>query len=331
MTNYSAELSRVENLIKQNFYTSAVLKSFQVLELGFKDLYKSLELFLESNGKNKDWEQLHIDFKKGRSESFNFPRAGFGSMLLFARHTKFWNHIREMCDSNLRFVRMVNWEHIRIIRNNVTHQGGDISRTDALEILFWSKIFLYESGLIKGKKNPIPEVLDTDCSSCNHTISLGWNYCPHCGTNTKTKCPSCNRAVNNNNKVCPHCDYTIIKMIEITEVRLQYKSYAEAIWADWIVTPLEKEWLKQKRLQLGLNLDEAEEIEKSVIPSNYFVFSEIIEATQVDGKIDKYEREFLHKKAQQLNIPPEIATNLINATSSLKQQKTAVRRLIAMF
>lgn len=330
MVNYTSELSRIENLIKQSYYTSSVLKSFQILELGLKDLYKQLESFLLSGNKGREWDQLHIDFQRNRSAEFDFPRAGFGSMLLFAKHTKFWDYLREMCESNFRFVRMVNWERIRIIRNTVTHEGKQVSRTDALEILFWSKIFLYESGLIEGKKDPVPEVLDTECNTCSYTISLNWNFCPNCGDSTKSNCPSCNRSVSNKHKVCPHCDFVIIKLDEQSEAKEKYKAYAEAIWADWIVTPLEREWIKQKRLELGLNLNDAEAIEKSVIPSNYFIFSEIIEATQVDGRIDKFEKEFLIKKANQLEIPIEIAKNLISACSNKRHQKSVVNKLMAL-
>lgn len=225
---------------------------------------------------------------------------------------------------------MVNWEHVRILRNKVTHEGLQVTRTDALEMLFWSKVFLYESGLVQGRKDPIPEVLDTECTKCHHTISLSWNFCPHCGDPTHNACPSCNRDVNHSQKVCPHCDYVIIKIEKNDKSKKQYKAYAEAVWADWVVTPLEREWLKQKRLELGLTMDEAEFIEMKVTPKNYYLFSEIIDATKVDGKIDKYEKEFLQKKAIQLEVPLEVANNLINAASSFRTQKSSLKRLMAM-
>lgn len=330
MVNYSSELKRVESLVKQNYYPSAVLKSFQLVEFGLKDLYKKLELYFEGTDRNHLWKELHQDFFRARKEEFIFEKAGFGSMLLLAKSTKFWDYMREMCESNLRFVRMVNWEHVRVLRNKVTHEGFQVSRSDALEMLFWSKVFLFESGLVQGRKDLITEVLDTDCIKCDFTISLSWNFCPHCGDPTHNACPSCNRDVNHSQKVCPHCDYVIVRIEKNSEEKKKYKAYAEAVWADWVVTPLEREWLKQKRLELGLTMDESETIEMQVIPKNYYLFSEIIEATKVDGKIDKFEKEFLQKKAVQLNVPMEVAYNLINAASNFRAQKSSLRKLIAM-
>jgi hypothetical protein len=227
---------------------------------------------------------------------------------------------------------MVNWEHIRKLRNSIIHDHFEASRFDALEILFWTKVFLYESGLIEGKKNPIPEILDTECTHCETTMSLNWNYCPECGMSAKNNCPVCSQIIHQNHRVCIHCDAVVISTnnSKRTSEKKIYKSYAEAVWADWVVTPLEREWLQQKRLELGLTLDMAQEIELEVIPKNYFMFMEVIEATKVDGKIDRYEKEFLMKKAEKYLIPDDIAENLIKAASNIRNQKTAMKRVLNM-
>lgn len=332
MIDYLGDLKKVESLVKQKYYPSAMMRSSKLVELGLKDLYRNLEKYLELNDKLDSWERMHVEFVKLRKEQFEFKKASLGSLLIFARFTSFWDYVREMCDSNLRFVKMVDWEQIRKIRNSITHDHSDPTRYDALEMLFWTKVFLYETGLIEGKKNPIPEILDTECSHCDTTMSLNWNFCPECGKSAKRNCPVCSQITHQNHKVCPHCDSEIIlsgNKIKSSERNI-YKSYAEAVWADWVVTPLEREWLQQKRLELGLTLDIAQEIEMEVIPKNYFMFMEVIDATKVDGKIDRYEREFLLKKAEKYKIPLEVAESLIKGASNNRSQKTSIKRLLDM-
>lgn len=94
------------------------------------------------------------------------------------------------------------------------------------------------------------------------------------------------------------------------------------------MTSLERQWLQQKRLELGITIEQAEIIELQVIPKNYFLFSEIIEATRVDGKIDKLEKEFLKEKARKLDIPIEVADNLIKEASNFRLPKSAMSRLL---
>jgi len=332
MTNYFEDLRKIENLVKQKFYPSAMMRSVKLVELGLKDLYKNLEVYLEQNGKSDSWEKMHVDFVKLKKEQFEFKNASLGSLVIFARYTSFWEHIKEMCDSNLRFVKMVNWEHIRKLRNIIVHDNIEASRFDALEMLFWTKVFLYESGLIAGKKNPIPEILDTECAHCNTTMSLNWNFCPECGMSAKVVCPVCSQITHHNHKVCIHCDTIIIASDskKWTAERKIYKSYAEAVWADWVVTPIEREWLQQKRLELGLTLDLAQEIELEVIPKNYFMFMEIIDATKVDGRIDRYEKEFLAKKAEKYLIPNAVAQQLIKAASTNTPKKTSMKRVMEL-
>ncbi|WP_373492579.1 zinc ribbon domain-containing protein [Aquiflexum sp.] len=332
MTNYFEDLRKIENLVKQKYYPSSMMRSVKLIELGLKELYKNLEEYLEQNGKSDGWEKMHVDFFRLKKEQFEFQNASLGSLVIFARYTSFWDHVKEMCDSNLRFVKMVNWEHIRKLRNIIVHDDFEASRFDALEMLFWTKVFLYESGLISGKKNPIPEILDTECAHCETTMSLSWNYCPECGKSARSVCPACSQITHHNHRVCFHCDSVIIPSDYKggSAERKIYKSYAEAVWADWVVTPIEREWLQQKRLELGLTLDQAQEIELEVIPKNYFMFMEIIDATKVDGSIDRYEREFLAKKAEKYSIPKEVAQQLIKAASSNRSQKTSIKRIMEL-
>lgn len=328
MDKYKEELSRIEALISQRFYPAATIKSFKAVESGLKDLYRKLDVHLKDKNRSDLWVKLHEDFEKAKGAKFDINRASLGSMISFARHTKYWILVREMCDSNLRFVRMINWEQIRRLRNRVTHEDVHVSREDALEIRFWSKVFLYESGLAIGPKDPIPEVLESDCSHCNYKISLSWNFCPSCGDNTKKGCPVCGKENHRTNKVCRHCDIILIEKESNQEEYKLYKSYAEAVWADWVVTPLERKWLEEKRLSIGITLEKAEQIELEVIPKNYLLFSEIIEATRVDGKIDKYEKEYLRRKAKELSIPDQIAESLIKEASKFKVQKSAADKLL---
>jgi predicted RNA-binding Zn-ribbon protein involved in translation (DUF1610 family) len=43
------------------------------------------------------------------------------------------------------------------------------------------------------------------CSGCGESISPGYTFCPHCGTQLQASCPSCHKPISSNWIVCPHC------------------------------------------------------------------------------------------------------------------------------
>lgn len=326
MNDYFQELRKAQGHFHKRFYPTAIRECGSIIETGLKELYRNLEQFLEEHGRALDLEDMHAEFENTKNEPFQFDRATLGSMLLFANKTRFWEHLKNMCESNLSFIPMINWYQVRHLRNESTHGRKILGRSDALEMLFYTKVFLYDCGLIEGISQADPEILDAHCLNCDFKINQEWNYCPSCGHAVDHYCHNCGRKLSPAYRICPHCDSQRMCRADVREAESIYRRYAEAVWADWEVTPMERKWLQTKRLELGLSPKEAEKVENQVIPKNYNQFLNLVAATNLDGVIDDDEEYFLTEKAKELGIAIEAAQKIIN--SSRKESNKIRKNLL---
>ncbi|MCA1764396.1 MAG: zinc ribbon domain-containing protein [Flavobacteriales bacterium] len=316
MEDYIKELRQAQHHFRHKFYSTSIYECGRIIECGMKDLYVDLEAYLEKEGLSQEFESMRQQFANRRrdKEEFNYEKATLGSMILFARYSGFWDKLKSMCESNLSFLKMVNWSRVRKLRNDSAHNQDIFGRNEALEMLFYTKVFLYDCGLIEGMNHAAPEILDAHCAKCDFKISHQWNFCPNCSAEISKQCHNCDRALMAGHRICPHCDAPQPGTTNRDESVKTYKKYAEAVWADWEVTPLERSWLDNKRLELGINPEEAEKIETTVIPKNYHHFQNLIQAVNIDGVIDSDEEQFLMNKADHLEITQDIATKMISSS-----------------
>jgi hypothetical protein len=323
MKDYFKELKQAQNHFHNKFYPTSISECGRIIEVGLKQLYTDLESHLRQQESELSFEKMKTEFEVAKGVSFEFDKATLGSMLLFTRHTDFWNQLKNMCESNLSFLRMVNWGRVRYLRNHSTHSSEVMGKSDALEMLFYTKVFLYDCGLIQGMEHAAPEILDAHCMYCDFKINQDWRFCPSCGTNVQQNCENCGRNILSNHRICPHCDNVHLCKTDLKEAVQTYKRYAEAVWADWEVTPMERKWLLSKRLELGISPEEAEMVETSVIPKHYYHFLNLVDATNIDGIIDDDEVLFLMDKAGNLGISEDAANKIIRSSrnESKKIQK----------
>lgn len=328
MEDYNQELRQAQHHFKHKFYSTSIYECGRIIECGMKDLYSDLKEYLDEQGLGAEFEDMRIKFSKrgkNKMEEFNYQHATLGGMILFARYSGFWDKLKSMCESNLSFLKMINWARVRQLRNDSAHNQEIFGRNEALEMLFYTKVFLYDCGLIEGMSHAAPEILDAHCTKCDFKISQQWNFCPNCSAEISRQCHNCNRALLAGHRICPYCDAHQPGISNHDESAKTYKKYAEAVWADWEVTPLERSWLDNKRLELGLKPEEAEKIEITVIPKNYHHFQNLIQAVNIDGVIDNDEEQFLMDKADHLEITEDIAIKMI--TSSKKAGKKIKKSL----
>lgn len=312
MNDFLQHLSRIQREFQNAHYEACIRECGSAMERGLRLLYTSLKDFLGEQEMGDKWTAMHEEYINSRNQEFNFQRGGFGGMIMFAVVTNFWENVRMMCTSNLSFLPMINWYRARELRNNAVHQIGSFSKNDAMEMIFYTKVFLYDCELIEGVVSPAPMILGVSCLNCNQSIDRSWNYCPFCATKIVQSCVNCHRELDPSHRICPSCDTQRLCGIDQTAAEKNYLSYCKAVWADFVVTPAERQWLNAQRLELGLTLDKADEIERRVIPKHYHTFMMLIEAVNIDGKIDTIEEAFLISKADEFGIPKDIATNLIS-------------------
>lgn len=312
MSKYPESLRKAQKHLKDHFYESAIMECGRIIETGLKQLYHDLEKYCVEQGLEKSFNDLLQDFFQKRKEDFDIRKAGLGGMILIANHRGFWIVVKRMCDSNLSFIPMINWHRVRELRNKSAHNIGLHDRNESVEMLFYTKVFLYDTGLIDSGENPTPNILDLHCLHCHGAINRDFHYCPQCGNHLEYHCHGCGKNLLPQHRICPHCDTRRMEPGNGDEATDTYRKYAEAVWADWEVTPGEKEWLAQKRLELGLNPEEAARIETSIIPKNYHDFMTLIEVVNLDGVIDDDERFFLLMKAEEMGLTERTAERLIN-------------------
>lgn len=329
MSIYLRHLSKIQNEYRNKDYDACVRECGSAMEKGLRELYLSLQKHLQEQQMEEKWDALHNEFREKREADFNFDSAGFGGLIMFSQVTSFWDKIRIMCTSNLSFLNMINWYRARMLRNNTVHHRIKSTKNDATEMMFYAKVFMYDCELIDGMVSPAPMILGARCLECNESINREWNFCPHCAAKIIQPCVKCHRELDPAHRICPYCDTQRVCGVNHSESEQKYRAFAEAVWADYEVTPGERQWLNGKRLEMGLTLERANAIEKQVIPPHYHTFMTIIEAVNIDGVIDRAEREFLLMKAEEFNISLEVARKLIaSAKGSPARIRRGIRRRI---
>lgn len=329
MPDYQKRLHDAQEQLRQRFYSAAIRECGVIIETGLKQLYHRLDEHCRTNGMADTFSALRLEFFRERKEDFQVHRAGLGGMLLFANRTRFWTVVKTICDSNLSFIRMIQWQRVRVLRNDHAHGKAKPVRNDAVEMMFYTKVFLYDCGFIEGVERLEPDVSNLNCPHCKFSIQSGYRYCPGCGEYLVRSCHECRKKLEPNHNICPHCDTMCPGAAEDHEARDIFRRYAEAVWADWEVTPAEKEWLGKKRLELGLSPEEAERIETSIIPKNYHQFMRLIEAVILDDKIDTDEHQFLLRNADELGLSRKTAEKLIQNAKN-NQTKRVRKKLLGL-
>lgn len=84
-------------------------------------------------------------------------------------------------------------------------------------------------------------------------------------------------------------------------------------YIDHVVTYRERLALNQKRLELGLNVEEAELIEAECAPPGVMEYLHLAEFALADGTIDEKERSYLNRMREKLNIQDEVAREIEQA------------------
>ncbi len=329
MSDYPNHLRKAQKHLSDHFYESAIMECGRILESGLKQLYRDLEEYCVQKGLQEEFKKLQHDFFRKRKKDFDIRKAGLGGMILFSEHKKFWVIVKRMCDSNLSFMPMINWTRVRELRNKSTHNIGIHDRNESVEMMFYTKVFLFDTGLMDTGANPTPDLLDLRCLHCQGAVNRDFHFCPQCGKHLEHHCHGCGKQLLPQHRICPHCDMKRMKPENQNKATDTYRKYAEAVWADWEVTPGEKEWLEQKRLELGLSPEEADRIEISIIPKNYHDFMNLIEAVNLDGVIDDDERIFLLARAEEMGLTEMTAERLID--NAQNQTKRIRKRLLGVW
>ena len=312
MIDYKYEIEETTKLLEKRSYNAIISRCGWMLEQGLKALYSQQVVFFNSEKMPSSTIEEYESFKAiidAEFLHFKLNAITLGGLIKLFHLTRMFSLIENRLDTRLTFSKQINWRKLKNIRNNITHDNYNASREQAMDFLHYAKVFLHETKLIDEISYPTGEYR---CHECANLIEKEWSFCPHCGMNLAKYCKKCNTELKQHWSICPECK-TPRSGIVISDPKIIFAQYCEAVWADGVLTRDEKVFLDQKREELGLELEEAYESEMNFAPRNAIRFRDIVEATLIDGVIDDNEKEYLRIKVKELKLSETMANAIFNA------------------
>ncbi|MBI1755066.1 hypothetical protein HY250_02190 [Candidatus Azambacteria bacterium] len=89
---------------------------------------------------------------------------------------------------------------IQILKSIITYAGMLLTI-----VLFGGAVYLLQRKIFNPARVALRYLRDKRCPSCQFSLELSKNFCPHCGEQILEKCPKCHSARFIRMAVCPHC------------------------------------------------------------------------------------------------------------------------------
>jgi RNA polymerase subunit RPABC4/transcription elongation factor Spt4 len=182
-------------------------------------------------------------------------------------------------------------------------------------MLIWLKVFLYDCELAGEARFVLPVKKKVKnpkyCGECNAKTKSDWHFCPYCGKAFLPICSACRRPLESSWKICPYCEHPVNNDSSVLSASItEYTCACRGAWMDGIINQRERHILDKMRIQLGIPLDVAREVEKSCAPQSTLQYYCCVEAVDVDGVITEEERRFLDSKIDELKIDRWVAEEI---------------------
>jgi len=314
--DYSVEIKRIESYLVDRNYTTVVKDVGWLFEMALKDLYIQQISFFKRNSENVIISSEYSKFKTKRDEMFPdfiINRATFAQISYLFHQSQFNALIELRINNPLTFSNKIPWKDIRELRNLVTHKKQKVTRKEAIKFINYIATYIKETHL----NETLIIIGEIKCFSCNQLVNKNWKYCPSCGANLSNSCSKCGTKLNTSWKICPECQ-TPRSGVKVEKPGIVYKYYCQAVWSDGYLNNDENNFLKLKRLELGLSEDFAEKIENKFAPINALRFRDYVEACLIDEVIDENEKTNLRNKTDDLNLSHSLANSIYLACINSK-------------
>jgi len=317
---YEQELQTIENKLLHHKWAFCISGCLGQFEKSLTQLLKGLYVSLPAN-ENRT-EILAIGEALDEQEVLSFDELGLASLVSIYRNANIFSELRKQLTSSLQTVKEVDWEHVLAILKATQQKKRVSSRQTDAEMMFqWLKILLYDCELV-GEHRNVPTIPEEDpalqeCLGCGHSLQRTWHYCPICGISVILICEKCRRRLEPDYKRCPYCEEPVHRRagrpLSGKERALdEYRILCKGAYLDDIVNKQERRLLEQKRLELGLSIEESEGIERDCAPRSIWEFTRLVQGALVDYKISEREKEFLESKRCDLAIDSDNAKTIID-------------------
>jgi len=125
------KMERVQDCLKDNAYTFAATEAAKVIELAFRKLLLHGLPKLDEKSRIKVMEAV-LAIGKGTRGVDSF---GLGQMLAVVKKSHFFDAWEQATGKNLMSIKMVNFDNLTEVRNNLAHHGYEASKFEA-EFMF---------------------------------------------------------------------------------------------------------------------------------------------------------------------------------------------------
>ena len=310
LNSIEQELINIKKLISADSYSICIKESGSLFESSLKELKQQIHSKLANQTERIRIEQYIDIYDKP------YSRFTLGDLTIMFTKCKLWDILAKSTKSNLIKTKSIDWKKICDWRNNEVHVNKHNVESEkdkyekAILMITWLKYFLIDTELIHKNHESAFDFNEssTVCLPCNQKLKSNWLFCPKCGDLKNLNCHNCEKSISNHSlKVCPFCDEKIqtprnSKVNISLSPKEEYENLCKGCWFDGVVNIRERQFLDFKRHELGLNFQEAMEIELKVAKKETLEYIIAVEEVSADGSITENDRAYLKIKAKELGI-----------------------------
>ena len=315
-TCFEAKIREIERHQELDQYDAVIGECGVLLE---QALRKLMEEILPQVRSAEESQRLHEAQVRIGGGSKTFHDFTMGQLVGLFRDARLFDIVRRVKTSNLRLSGRIPWDQLVEWRNSALHGAASsddpVWREQAMLTAHYAKLFLHETEMIGDAKSVAPADPERDalgldaCTACKKRLNRRWRFCPWCGTSCYNICDNCSRKLEATWRVCPYCESRVRGSgdTDMERAKHEYRLLCRGAYLDEVVNAREREMLEEKRLELGIAVDEAEEIEMTCVSPAMRDFTRFLEGVYVDRLVNAQEREFLNGKIEGLGIDPAVA------------------------
>lgn len=327
-------LWHIEDFLRKKQWDLCAKKSIEIFESALKRTMKNMLDELEDSGiRNK----ITATQEGSGQDGLTVEHLGLDRLIGLFSDADIFRELQKQKLSNLHRTTNIDWKKVLYWHDAIRCQSDiDCNKENAMELANWTKVLLYECELVGahidiGRDTNGGQPSSKTCFHCEKKIKKDWKYCSWCGIPLNLNCEACGNKLEPGFKICPFCE-TRVSLVLASKGGKMYKAHNEygtlckGVYLDDTVTLREKELLIEKRLELGLTVEETLNIERQYAPKNSLEYTGIVQGVLVDGVITRNERGFLDEKRKELHVPKWIADNIEEVESEIRRREMNKQR-----
>ncbi len=328
LNEYEKGLLSVADMLKKKKWREGIKEAGTLFEKAMRRLFQELPDTVEDKETLDKIMAIQKRVGKDKPSLESFDLAQLVSM---CKEGVIITELQKKMTSNLHKTKKIIWDQVLEWDRTARHpqEGEPLDESDAMQMAYWLKVFLYDCELVGRARKIVPIPAEARslvaCPYCNEPIKGDWKFCPECGIALKVTCPACHRVLAPDFRICPYCETRVRRRSqeetdETKRALEEYRVLCMGTYLDGVINIRERHLLDNKRLELGLTEDQADEIERQCAPANVVDYTNLVEGVLVDGIITDEERSFLQQKAKELNLDSWVAKQIEEASIAIQKE-----------